>query len=66
MKKTDLGKMNFTSLRFATACGWSERLRLDLVLNDFVACAITAGEITILSDGTPWRPIIDVEDIVEQ
>jgi len=63
LKKTDLGKMNFTSLRFATACGWSERLRLDLVLNDFVACAITAGEITILSDGTPWRPIIDVEDM---
>jgi nucleoside-diphosphate-sugar epimerase len=50
-------------LRFATACGWSDRLRLDLVLNDFVACAITSGEITILSDGTPWRPLINVRDM---
>ncbi len=53
-----------TSLRFATACGMSERLRLDLVLNDFVAGAITAREITILSDGTPWRPLIHVDDMV--
>jgi len=52
-----------TSLRFATACGMSERLRLDLVLNDFVACALATGEITILSDGTPWRPLIDVADM---
>ena len=63
LKKTDLGDMVFTSLRFATACGWSTRLRLDLVLNDFVACAVTSGEITVLSDGTPWRPLIDVEDM---
>jgi nucleoside-diphosphate-sugar epimerase len=55
--------MVFTSLRFATACGMSDRLRLDLVLNDFVACAVTSGEITVLSDGTPWRPLIDVEDM---
>ena len=55
--------MLFTSLRFATACGWSTRLRLDLVLNDFVACAITSGEITVLSDGTPWQPLIDTEDM---
>lgn len=59
----DLGGMVVTSLRFATACGMSDRLRLDLVLNDFVACAIAAGEITVLSDGTPWRPLIDVEDM---
>jgi nucleoside-diphosphate-sugar epimerase len=52
-----------TSLRFATACGMSDRLRLDLVLNDFVASAITSGEITILSDGTPWRPLIHVRDM---
>ena len=63
LRNCDLGKMNFTSLRFATACGWSNRLRLDLVLNDFVACALASGEITVLSDGTPWRPIIDVEDM---
>lgn len=52
-----------TSLRFATACGMSDRLRLDLVLNDFVAGAITTGEISVLSDGTPWRPLIDVKDM---
>jgi nucleoside-diphosphate-sugar epimerase len=63
VKKINLGKMVFTSLRFATACGWSPRLRLDLVLNDFVACAITSKKITVLSDGTPWRPLIDVEDM---
>jgi nucleoside-diphosphate-sugar epimerase len=52
-----------TSLRFSTACGMSERLRLDLVLNDFVACAISSGKITILSDGTPWRPLINIKDM---
>lgn len=58
-----IGKMNVTCLRFATACGMSDRLRLDLVLNDFVACALASGEISVLSDGTPWRPLIDVEDM---
>src|SRR5882672_9850475 len=52
-----------TCLRFATACGMSDRLRLDLVLNDFVACAVTSKNITILSDGTPWRPLIHVRDM---
>ena len=57
------GGMTVTCLRFATACGMSDRLRLDLVLNDFVACAVATGEITVLSDGTPWRPLIDVNDM---
>uniref|UniRef100_UPI00117D1A8C SDR family oxidoreductase n=1 Tax=Nitrospira cf. moscoviensis SBR1015 TaxID=96242 RepID=UPI00117D1A8C len=52
-----------TCLRFATACGMSDRLRLDLVLNDFVAGALVAKRITILSDGTPWRPLIHVRDM---
>ncbi len=52
-----------TSLRFPTACGMSERLRLDLVLNDFVAAAVSSKKITILSDGTPWRPLIDIQDM---
>src|SRR5210317_2036026 len=43
----------------------SERLRLDLVLNDFVAGAIASKQITILSDGTPWRPLIDVKDMAK-
>ncbi|RUR33462.1 SDR family oxidoreductase [Vreelandella andesensis] len=57
------GDMVITSLRFATACGMSPRLRLDLVLNDFVACALSQQHITVLSDGTPWRPLIDVADM---
>ena len=52
-----------TCLRFATACGASPRLRLDLVLNDFVANAVACREIRILSDGTPWRPLIAVRDM---
>jgi len=52
-----------TCLRFATACGMSNRLRLDLVLNDFVAGAITTRKINILSDGSPWRPLIHVKDM---
>lgn len=60
-----LGGENFvvTCLRFATACGASDRLRLDLVLNDFVAGAIASKQITVLSDGTPWRPLIHVKDM---
>jgi len=60
-----LADKNFqiTCLRFATACGFSDRLRLDLVLNDFVASAIAEKKITILSDGTPWRPLIHVKDM---
>ncbi|MTI31182.1 NAD-dependent epimerase/dehydratase family protein [Xanthovirga aplysinae] len=49
--------------RFATACGFSDRLRLDLVANDFVASAIGNNQINILSDGTPWRPLIHVKDM---
>jgi nucleoside-diphosphate-sugar epimerase len=41
----------------------SDRLRLDLVLNDFVAGAVASKKITILSDGTPWRPLIHVKDM---
>jgi nucleoside-diphosphate-sugar epimerase len=63
IQNIDLKNMIFTSLRFATACGMSDRLRLDLVLNDFVACAMSSGEIRVLSDGSPWRPLIDVEDM---
>jgi nucleoside-diphosphate-sugar epimerase len=52
-----------TCLRFATACGFSNRMRLDLVLNDFVAGALINKEITILSDGAPWRPMINTKDM---
>jgi nucleoside-diphosphate-sugar epimerase len=55
--------MTVTCLRFATACGMSPRLRLDLVLNDFVAGALASGEIGVLSDGSPWRPLIELRDM---
>ena len=51
-------------MRNATAYGASPRLRLDLVLNDFVASAHTTGRIYIKSDGTPWRPIVHIRDII--
>ncbi len=51
------------SMRNATAYGWSPRLRTDIVLNDLVAWALLTGEVKVLSDGTPWRPIVHIEDI---
>ena len=52
-----------TFLRNATAYGVSPRLRFDLVLNNLVAWALTTKRIYLKSDGTPWRPIVHVEDI---
>ncbi len=53
-----------TFLRNATAYGMSPRIRFDLVLNNLVALAHTTGEVLIRSDGSPWRPVVHVEDIV--
>jgi nucleoside-diphosphate-sugar epimerase len=53
-----------TYMRNATAYGASPRLRLDIVLNDFVASALATGRILIKSDGTPWRPIVHIRDII--
>ncbi len=50
-------------LRFATACGSSPNLRLDLVLNDFITSAHVNNTVEVLSDGTPWRPLIHVQDM---
>ncbi len=50
-------------LRNATAYGVSPRLRIDLVLNNLIGWAVATGKVRILSDGTPWRPIVHVEDI---
>jgi nucleoside-diphosphate-sugar epimerase len=52
-----------TFLRCATAYGVSPRLRFDVVLNNLVAWAYTAGKVLLKSDGTPWRPIVHIEDI---
>ena len=52
-----------TSLRNATAYGASPAHRTDLVLNNLVGWAMTTGKVLLLSDGTPWRPIVHIEDI---
>lgn len=53
-----------TFMRNATAYGVSPRLRLDVVLNDLVASAHVTGRVHIKSDGTPWRPIVHIRDII--
>ncbi len=52
-----------TFMRNATAYGFSPRLRGDVVVNNLVGFAYTTGEVLIQSDGTPWRPLVHVEDI---
>jgi nucleoside-diphosphate-sugar epimerase len=52
-----------TYLRNATAYGASQRLRLDIVVNNLTAVALTTGEVRLQSDGTPWRPLVHIEDI---
>lgn len=63
LRKLSDNNFIITCLRFATAFGPSPRLRLDIVLNDFVANAYLNKNINILSDGFPWRPLIDVRDM---
>lgn len=50
-------------LRNATAFGFSPRLRADIVLNNLVGYAVLTGEVKVLSDGTPWRPLVHAQDI---
>ena len=52
-----------TFLRNATAYGASRRLRLDIVVNNLTAVAVTTGKVRLHSDGTPWRPLVHIEDI---
>jgi nucleoside-diphosphate-sugar epimerase len=52
-----------TSFRPSTVFGASPKLRTDIVFNNLVACAFTTGVIEIKSDGTPWRPVIHVQDV---
>jgi nucleoside-diphosphate-sugar epimerase len=52
-----------TFMRCATAYGFSPRLRADIVVNNLVGYAVTTGEVLIKSDGTPWRPLVHIEDI---
>lgn len=50
-------------LRNATAYGHSPMLRIDLVVNNLLGCAVARGDIRIISDGSPWRPLIHCKDI---
>jgi nucleoside-diphosphate-sugar epimerase len=50
-------------LRNSTVYGYSPKFRNDLVVNNFVTCAFALGKIKVMSDGTPWRPLIDVRDL---
>ena len=52
-----------TYLRNATAYGASPRLRLDIVVNNLTAVAVTTGQVRLQSDGSPWRPLVHIEDI---
>jgi nucleoside-diphosphate-sugar epimerase len=52
-----------TYLRASTAFGVSPRIRFDLVINNLTAWAVTTGRVFLKSDGTPWRPLVHVEDI---
>ena len=57
------GDFSPVSLRNATAYGWSPRPRLDVVVNDLVTQALLTGEVRVLSDGSPWRPVVHAQDI---
>jgi nucleoside-diphosphate-sugar epimerase len=63
LQEMDRAGMSITSLRLATGCGMSERLRLDLIANDFVAAALASGRIEVPGDGATWRALIDVHDM---
>lgn len=63
VKKFNLKKTNFTSLRFATACGVSSSVRLDLALNEMVWSSVIKKKIKLQSDGSQYRPLVDVEDM---
>jgi nucleoside-diphosphate-sugar epimerase len=61
----ELADLDFSpvSLRNATAYGWSPRPRLDVVVNDLVSRALLTREVRVLSDGSPWRPVVHAQDI---
>lgn len=61
----DLADDDFSpvSLRNATAYGYSPHLRADIVVNNLVGWAVLTGEVKVLSDGTPWRPLVHAQDI---
>ena len=63
LKKLQSDSFSVICFRPSTVFGVSPRLRCDIVFNNFVACAYTTGKIEILSDGTPWRPVVHIRDV---
>tara|TARA_B100001750_G_C15486476_1_gene588605 strand:- start:920 stop:1957 length:1038 start_codon:yes stop_codon:yes gene_type:complete len=63
LKKLNSNDFTVTCFRPSTVFGVSPRLRCDVVFNNLVACAYTTGTIEILSDGSPWRPVVHVNDV---
>ncbi len=63
LKKLQSDSFSVVCFRPSTVFGVSPRLRCDIVFNNFVACAYTTGKIEILSDGTPWRPVVHIRDV---
>ena len=65
LKKMHSDDFVVTCFRPSTVFGASPRLRCDIVYNNLVACAYTTGKIEILSDGSPWRPVVHVKDVCQ-
>ncbi|NBO54910.1 MAG: SDR family oxidoreductase, partial [Actinobacteria bacterium] len=63
LKELQSDSFSVVCFRPSTVFGVSPRLRCDIVFNNFVACAYTTGKIEILSDGTPWRPVVHIRDV---
>lgn len=63
LRDMDSGDFTVVSFRPSTVFGDSPRLRCDIVYNNLLACAFTTGGIEIKSDGTPWRPVIHIQDV---
>jgi nucleoside-diphosphate-sugar epimerase len=63
LKELQSDSFSVVCFRPSTVFGVSPRLRCDIVFNNFVACAYATGKIEILSDGTPWRPVVHIRDV---
>ncbi len=63
LKKMTDTNFHVTCFRPSTVFGASPRLRCDIVFNNLVGCAYSTGKIEIMSDGTPWRPVVHVRDV---
>jgi len=65
LKKMHNNDFIVACFRPSTVFGASPRLRCDIVYNNLVACAYTTGKIEVLSDGSPWRPVVHVKDVCQ-